>query len=402
MMIKNVFLFLTFFFTMGLLAENPTNFFMVRSDQANQTITYPQDQILVIELECNPSTGYSWLIKDLDRNVLQSVGEPEFKSINKKSGPGTPWLTQFKFIGISAGSTSLQLEYCRPWEKEKRPLKTLTYQIQTMGAYQGPMPTPSPIKEKRLTPAIYLQDPCNDRALPAHFNWAEQNGCTPVKDQGYTGTCWAFGAAAVVESQIRIKDGVVRDLSEQYIVSCNDTWYSGASGGFWSYQFYIDTHLPSESGAGAVYEMDFPYQEYDAPCNPPHPHNELMTSWGYIDGVPDDSTPYLDHPVTTQQIKQAIYDHGPIGTSVCSSTWSPYTGGIFTNDCTESTHIVCITGWDDAQGVFYIKNSWGTSWGENGYMRLKYNTCLVGKIATFAEYDVSGPRIQYGNFTGYQ
>ena len=68
--------------------------------------------------------------------------------------------------------------------------------------------------------------------------------------------------------------------------------------------------IPSgEPDAGAVYETDFPYTARDDPCNPPHTHHEKIDSWTFVGsqyGVP-----------STQAIKQAIYDHGPVSAAVC-------------------------------------------------------------------------------------
>jgi hypothetical protein len=96
-------------------------------------------------------------------------------------------------------------------------------------------------------------------------------------------------------------------------------------------------------------------------------------------------------------IKQLIYDYGPVYVSVCASgpLFNSYSGGIYNTDekayCGGWTdHGVVLVGWDDSQdsGVWYLRNSWGTSWGENGgYMRIGYGVSNVGSRPAYAVYE---------------
>ncbi|MBC8248215.1 MAG: hypothetical protein H8E90_00930, partial [Anaerolineales bacterium] len=137
--------------------------------------------------------------------------------------------------------------------------------------------------------------------------------------------------------------------------------------------------------AGAVYEADFPYVAWDAPCNPPHTHHEKIDSWEFIgseDGVP-----------STEAIKQAIHDHGPVSAAVCvNSDFQSYDGGVFTGPtCTNINHAITLVGWDDNQGAWILKNSWGSGWGESGYMRIGYGISKVGYSANYVVYSPTGP-----------
>jgi len=80
--------------------------------------------------------------------------------------------------------------------------------------------------------------------------------------------------------------------------------------------------------------------------------------------------------------------YGPISTAVCvGPSFQSYTGGVFeTDECTEVNHAVVLTGWDDTQGnngVWILRNSWGTGWGEDGYMRIGYGISGVGSCANY-------------------
>ncbi|MBC8249470.1 MAG: protease inhibitor I42 family protein, partial [Anaerolineales bacterium] len=223
--------------------------------------------------------------------------------------------------------------------------------------------------------------------LPSAFDWRDHGGVTSVKNQGSCGSCWAFGTVGPLEANIKIKDGVEKNLAEQYLLSCNtDGWDCG--GGWWAHDYHKNKIPPGEPDAGAVYEADFPYVAWDAPCNPSHTHHEKISSWAFIgseSGVP-----------STGAIKQAIYDHGPVSAAVCvNSAFQSYSSGVFLGPgCTDINHAIVLVGWDDNQGtngVWILRNSWSSGWGESGYMRIGYGISMVGYSANYVIYSPTGP-----------
>jgi hypothetical protein len=229
-------------------------------------------------------------------------------------------------------------------------------------------------------------DPCLPRGdLPATFDWRDYNACTPVKNQGGCGSCWAFALIGAVESNILIKDSTTTDLSEQWLVSC--CGLGGCSGEWPGYaaNFLLSDgqHRDYCDGYGAVMEAEFPYVGWDAPCGCPYQHPYTLDNWAFIGpewGIP-----------TVGQLKQAILDHGPVTVCVyANSAFQGYGGGIF-NACsgTDINHAVVLVGWDDNQGsggVWFMRNSWGTGWGEGGYMRITYNCSLIGYNGLYVDY----------------
>ena len=135
-----------------------------------------------------------------------------------------------------------------------------------------------------------------------------------------------------------------------------------------------------------------PYVAWDAPCNCPYDHHYTINGWAYIGtsyGVP-----------STSAIKQAILTYGPVSAAVCvTSAFQGYTGGVF-NACSPGTvnHAVVLVGWDDAQGtqgVWILRNSWGTDWGEDGYMYIEYGCSSIGYSACYVDYGgPNGPEIE--------
>ncbi len=93
-----------------------------------KTVNVQVGSQILIDLEGNPSTGYNWEAKDLDANLLQQVGEPEFKSSNPGLvGSGGSITLTFKVL--KAGTTSLNLVYHRPWETDVAPIATFSVTI---------------------------------------------------------------------------------------------------------------------------------------------------------------------------------------------------------------------------------------------------------------------------------
>ena len=85
-------------------------------------------QTLVVTLEGNPTTGYSWEVAEpLDEQVLRQVGEAEFKQESDLVGAGGVQILRFE--AVSAGTMTLKLVYHRPWEKDVEPLETYSIQV---------------------------------------------------------------------------------------------------------------------------------------------------------------------------------------------------------------------------------------------------------------------------------
>ncbi len=237
-----------------------------------------------------------------------------------------------------------------------------------------------------VIPADWSSTPRQDapppaRDLPSYFNWCDMEGCTSVKDQAGCGACWAFATVGILESNILLNDGIEVDLSEQWLLSCNTD--SMTCGGGWFCSRYHLATGDSCGESGAVFEVDFPYAAQDLPCGCPYTHQYWIDEWGYVPGgdIP---------PVSA--IKEAIVNYGPVATAICTPpAFHAYDSGVF-NSCDDPgnlDHGVIIVGWDDSlgsEGAWRIRNSWGTSWGEDGYMWIEYGCIQVGNGANWIEY----------------
>jgi C1A family cysteine protease len=235
---------------------------------------------------------------------------------------------------------------------------------------------------KNDAPSVKMLD-ATVQALPPSCDWRLSNGVTPIKDQGNCGSCWAFSTVGPLESLILLEGGGTVDLSEQYLVSCNLSGWS-CGGGWFAHDYHMDLSGQDNNGPGAVLAAEDPYTGTDAACKATYDHPYSLPSWSYIGS--EDAVP------STEAIKQAIYTYGPVSVAVCVGPYfEGYSGGIFNTDESSAgiNHAVVLVGWNDnggTDGYWILRNSWGASWGESGYMRIGYGVSQVGYAANFIEY----------------
>jgi len=213
----------------------------------------------------------------------------------------------------------------------------------------------------------------NQAALPAALPTYYIGYTTPIKNQGSCGSCWAFAAVGLLEHMILKNDGVTVDLSEQYMLSCNPFGW-GCGGGFWPNDMLIDP--------GMALESCFPYVATEVPCNSSCPTPYQIQSWAFV--TVDNVVP------ATDLIKNAIYTYGSVQSGVyADSTFQWYTSGVM-NKCRKNVnytnHAILLIGWDDSKTAWRLKNSWGTGWGELGYMWITYGCNKVGDGANYFIY----------------
>ncbi|MHC1783032.1 MAG: C1 family peptidase [Anaerolineaceae bacterium] len=298
-------------------------------------------------LESNPSTGYIWDITNIDSQYLVSNSESQSSPV--VASVGSPLRQTFYLQQVGDGQTILSASYRRPWEGTSATRK-LT--IET-GYLPEQLDLSNPNVETPVEPDLSSvagntsieTDGTLVGALPTTFDWRNEGKVTSVKNQGSCGSCWAFATVGVMEAAILRQSGVTTDLSEQYLVSCNQDGYS-CDGGWYAHDYHINRLGKNQSNPGAVLESDLPYSATNGTCTQAFNHSYRGSSWSYVAGYP---LPSVD------SIKQAINDHGPVAVGVCSgSAFSAYRGGVFTTEEKNSAcsgginHAVVLTGWDDS------------------------------------------------------
>jgi uncharacterized protein YjdB/predicted secreted protein len=376
-------LFVIFFFAQGAFAD-PVLLPLDKSKNGKKS-DLKRNMAAVIELEVNPSTGYTWQ-DTLPKNAPVKILGRQFKSDNPGM-LGAPGVEKIYVVGAKQGSATLEFNFKRA-KSNNQTSEKVRFDFKSEGPFNEKSPLPKNTvrnvsDNKRSATSESDSDTTPSIGLPQSFNWCDEYGCTPIKDQGNCGSCWAFATAGVFENEIKIKDNKTVDLSEQYLISCNDEGYS-CNGGWWAHDYHQDQFVKGESEAGAVSEATKKYAAANISCAPqPNAKIAKIESWSSISSNPN-AVP------STAAIKQAIYDHGPIAAAVCVDfAFNNYSGGIFkgsSQSCGAVNHGIVLVGWNDDGQYWILRNSWGTWWGEAGYMNIGYGVNSVGAGASWINY----------------
>jgi len=212
-------------------------------------------------------------------------------------------------------------------------------------------------------------------AIPKSFDWRSKGAVTAVKNQEQCGSCWAFSTTEGVESAWFMAGHPLPNLAPQQIVDCDNN-DDGCDGGDLPTAFqYVKQYGLEKASA-------YPYTAEDGTCN----YNKAAVV-AKITGFQ-----YATQSGNETKMQLASLVHGPLSICVDAETWQDYTSGVITHNCGNSLdHCVQIVGWDvtsDGQNIPYwiIRNSWGTSWGLQGYLWVERNKneCGVSDEATYA------------------
>ncbi|MED6126648.1 hypothetical protein PIB30_080480 [Stylosanthes scabra] len=200
-------------------------------------------------------------------------------------------------------------------------------------------------------------------SVPASIDWRTKGAVTSVKNQGFCGSCWAFSAVAAVEGIHAITTGELVSLSEQQVVSCDINGRDmGCDGGYMEGAFeYI------WNNGGINCDSNYPYNGTDATCNATAEAFKVASIKGY-EMVPANNESEVMKALANQPLSVAI--------SAGSFHFQGYSGGVFdyAHCGYELDHGVTAVGYgttENGTDYWIVKNSWGTNWGEGGYIRMK-------------------------------
>ena len=202
-------------------------------------------------------------------------------------------------------------------------------------------------------------------AVASDVDWVASGAVTGVKNQGQCGSCWSFSTTGALEGAFEIAGNTLTSLSEQNLVDC-DTTDSGCNGGLMDNAFkWI------QSNGGICTEADYAYTAAKGTCKTTC--DKVATLSGHTD-VPSGDEDALKTAVAIGPVSIAI--------EADKSVFQSYSSGILDSSAcgTNLDHGVLVVGYgaDDGSDYWKVKNSWGTTWGEEGYIRIARGSNICG------------------------
>jgi len=216
--------------------------------------------------------------------------------------------------------------------------------------------------------------------LPDSVDWRNHDMVTPVKNQGQCGSCWAFSTTGALEGQHSIQARELVSLSESNLVDCASSYGPQGCHGGWQ----DDAYRYIVANGGIDTEASYPYTPQQQACRFNAANVGANATGSYRLPTGDEAA-----------LKKAVAIRGPIAVAIdaTAASFMSYRSGVYYNPSCSSTnldHAVLVVGYgtDTSRNLDYwlVKNSWATTWGDKGYIKMTRGYNNQCGIATHALY----------------
>jgi len=230
--------------------------------------------------------------------------------------------------------------------------------------------------------SLPISHPTFEEPAPEEFDFRDHGAVGPVKDQGQCGSCWAFSTVGNIEGLHSIRDRVFVQFSEKQLVDC-DKIDQGCNGGL-----MINAYTYIKNAGGLEGEDDYPYKPRRDTCTFDQSKVKVRvkgyTAFSNFSNLDED------------KMKQALFETGPLAIAINANPFQFYRGGIIDASASQCSptglnHGVTLVGFgvENGKDFWIVKNSWGTGFGEKGYVRIARGkgTCGINRYVVSAILD---------------